>query len=379
MFSRLEENTAEEAQVRARALTTGSSLCELMAAAAERCLDRSTGAGREEPAHQIAWPAPMTRPEFKAITSQDYFELGGLLGSVESGAIAPLKGSWIVKLHAAGGRLKRRQDMPAEAYWTAAELRVVALELGEKFGLLFVALSYRWLSKEHPDPDGFHLDIVASVAKLYLGLSGKNASESPLVEAFSSLQTDADFALFWDFPSLCQPPRSEAEAALFKRGLKLSNVWYGHAHSVCWMQSELPSGFNGAAYEKSGWCYVEAAISAAVKVGLNRLDLGKRTEKALGFCYGSESVVPDMRLDCTCAGNRLPPPAPEYVRDQLDTDKVFTTRADVALVADLYRSFFDTVASSVEHMDVRNLSWGDSEAELLCAVLPRFRRLKMIE
>ena len=28
------------------------------------------------------------------------------------------------------------------------------------------------------------------------------------------------------------------------------------------MQSELPAGFAGVAYEMSGWCFVEAAISA---------------------------------------------------------------------------------------------------------------------
>ena len=342
---------------------------------------------RSDDTHQMRAPGSETEaaatefapPNSGIITASDYLELEGLLESVESGAIAALKGSWIVKLHAEGGRLKRRQDMPAEAYWTAAALRGVALKLGDKFGLLFVALSYRWLSKEHPDPDGFHLDIVASVAELYLGLSGQQASASPLVKAFQSLQVDADFALFWDFPSLFQPPRSDPETALFKRGLKLSNVWYGHAHSVCWMQSELPSSFNGVAYEKSGWCYVEAAISAAVKVGLNRLDLAKRTESALGWCYGDDQWVPEARLDCVCAGSRLPPPTPEYVRGQLETDKVFTNSADVGTVADLYRSFFDTVATSLEHMDVSKLAWGDSEVELLCAVLPRFGNLKSIE
>ena len=60
--------------------------------------------------------------------------------------------------------------------------------------------------------------------------------------------------------------------------LKLSNIWYGHAFSVCWMQSELPKDFPGADYETSGWCFVEAAISALVKLGLNRLDLRRRTE-----------------------------------------------------------------------------------------------------
>ena len=60
------------------------------------------------------------------------------------------------------------------------------------------------LSKDHPDPDGFHLAAVAAVAKLYLDGSDeyKGAKGSPLAAAFNKagLSEDAtDFALFWDF------------------------------------------------------------------------------------------------------------------------------------------------------------------------------------
>ena len=46
-----------------------------------------------------------------------------LLDSVASGAIAPLRGSWLVALQASGGRLARRQDLPSEAFFSAGELR----------------------------------------------------------------------------------------------------------------------------------------------------------------------------------------------------------------------------------------------------------------
>ena len=93
-----------------------------------------------------------------------------------------------------------------------------------------------------------------------------------------------DFALFWDFASLCQKPRTQAEEPLFLPGLKGSNIWYGHQLSVCWMQTALPEGFaqqmleEGLArdYDESGWCFVEAAISACLKMGKRRLDLANR-------------------------------------------------------------------------------------------------------
>ena len=59
------------------------------------------------------------------------------------------------------GRLERRQDLPAEAFVSAAELRRLISALGNDWGLLLVAISYRWLTAEHPDPDGFHLQAVA--------------------------------------------------------------------------------------------------------------------------------------------------------------------------------------------------------------------------
>ena len=72
-----------------------------------------------------------------------HFGVGALLESVESGAIAALRGRFVDALHARGGRLARRQDMPAEAFFSAAELRRLVRALGDDYGLLFVALSYR--------------------------------------------------------------------------------------------------------------------------------------------------------------------------------------------------------------------------------------------
>ena len=53
-------------------------------------------------------------------SASKYFSLDGLMEPVESGAIAPIKGSWLVAQHERGGGVVKRQDMPAEAFWTAA-------------------------------------------------------------------------------------------------------------------------------------------------------------------------------------------------------------------------------------------------------------------
>ena len=317
--------------------------------------------------------------------ASNYFAVDALLASVESGAIAPLHGRWLLALRERGGQLQRRQDLPAEAFWSAAELRHEVARLGpERFGALFVALSYRWLSKEHPDPRGFHLSIVAAVLGLYLPVTGKRFAAycSPLTAAYAAAGLDwktADCALFWDFASLYQPPRAEAHNALFGLGLKASNIWYGHALTACWMQSELPSGFAGAPYEVSGWCYVEAAISAAVKEGGCRLDLGKRTGEAMEYAYTHDGNNLSNKLTAVCAGRRPPPLPPSEVARLLETEKKFTNSSDTGVVAALYRTFFESIASATERLAFRELQWGDAEAAQLAAVLPEFVRLRELD
>ena len=62
---------------------------------------------------------------------------------------------------------------------------------------------------------------------------------------------------------------------------------------------------------------MKAAISAGVKVGNRRLDLSKRTERAMGRAYGGDKWTPEVRIDGVCAAARVPPlPQPE-------TDELF--------------------------------------------------------
>ena len=275
------------------------------------------------------------------------------------------------------------------------------------------ALRSRWLSKGNPDPDGFHLKIVAAVARVYMH---KDKDRSPLTAAFAAKGLGApDFALFCalptplfpspriggrvrasmcayfdssppragDFASLFQQPREEPkQVELFKEGLRASNVWYGHESTVCWMQTELPPDIHFDAhiaqtYDESGWCFVEAAISAGLKVGKRRLDLVKRTDRAMGCAYGG-NWNPDAILENVCAAARLPPLLPDEVRRRLD-EKKFTSKADVGVVDGLYRAFFDGAADSAAQLNFSGLDWGEAKVQQLKVVLPRFTLLKVLK
>ena len=151
------------------------------------------------PTDESVVPAAHTAP---------FFSPAALLASVESGAIRSMKGSWIIELHGRGGTLSRRQDLPEEAFWKAWELRELIDKIGMRhpphdvhgeigWGLLFVALSYRWLTAQHPDPEGFHLERVAKAARLYM--KPDDEWGSPLIALFRSAGLSTpDFALFWE-------------------------------------------------------------------------------------------------------------------------------------------------------------------------------------
>lgn len=344
--------------------------------------------------------------EADVAAQQHFFTRESLLESVASGEIAPLRGRWVIALHQRGGRLQRRQDLPAEAFWTAEELRTVAEKLGDSWGLLFVALSYRWLSAEHPDPDGFHLATVARAASLYVGpWNGGFGWTTPLGEAFhkAGLQGNckkeeaealtADFALLWDFASLHQKPRTDAQTELFQAGLGRLPVWYGHSESVVWMQTELPAGFEeqmaalneprlkeglaplARTYGESGWCFVESMISAGVKSSSRRLDLAKRTDGVNIYSAGEASHLDDRRLDRMCAAKRPPPVPCDAIRHALAHEKKFTNGADVDVVDGIYRAFFNRVRSTATELDFKASSWADEEVSALGRVLPSFSAL----
>ena len=187
-----------------------------------------------------------------------------------------------------------------------------------------------------------------------------------------------------DFASLFQQPREEPkQVELFNAGLRASNVWYGHESTVCWMQTELPPGLRFDAgiaqtYDESGWCFVEAAISAGLKVGTRRLDLAKRTDKAMRMAYAWLGS-PEYMLEGVCAAARPPPLLPDEVRRRLEHEKKFTSKADVDVVDGLYRAFFDGAADSATQLDFSGLGWGEAEVQQLMGVLPRFTRLKMLK
>ena len=288
-----------------------------------------------------------------------YTTAEGLVPAVQSGALAPLRSSYLKHLVESGEALQKRQDLPEVAFWDVAAFQRMT-EAG-MCGFSIFALSYRWLTAEHPDPDSFHLSKVVAFLKVH--------------KAFSKQMgfNEDDCAVFWDFGSLFQPERTPDQKALFREGLRASNVWYGSVHTTVLIQSHLPPRFTATPYSQSGWCFVEATISSVIKMSPTRFDTGALELDGAGNLVMDEDCVTVMQR---CMGRRCVPLRPDVVRHLLHTEKKFTTDADKAVVADLYESFFNDVAGSCTKLLFSYLDWTDKEIRDLASSLRLFEKLE---
>ena len=111
-----------------------------------------------------------------------------------------------------------------------------------------------------------------------------------------------------------------------------------------------------------------------------------RTSAGTGMVPPSTSEVktarsskePRMATTTSCGGvshdgtQRLPPLRPDHVKHDLETTKTFTGQGDLPVVIDLYRTYYQHVASTTTALEFQRLGWGVEEAELLSKALPDF-------
>ena len=83
------------------------------------------------------------------------WQLKAIYDATGDGVITWVSVEYLIRLAHGGGRLPRRQDIPHEAFLTMLQVEKQAL----------YAVTNRWLSIAHPDPDLFHLTQLVKVLK----------------------------------------------------------------------------------------------------------------------------------------------------------------------------------------------------------------------
>uniref|UniRef100_A0A0G4HDZ1 Uncharacterized protein n=1 Tax=Chromera velia CCMP2878 TaxID=1169474 RepID=A0A0G4HDZ1_9ALVE len=105
-------------------------------------------------------------------------------------------------------------------------------------GFTVVCLSFGWLSKEHPDPERFHLRLLVEEMNQQWWAQGEMAER---------------VFIFWDFMSLFQWPRSEEQDALFRKALSQLDLLYSSSHTRIFRSTGVPPNSpNSLPYEERG-------------------------------------------------------------------------------------------------------------------------------
>ena len=361
-----------------------------------------------------------------------FYSFGGLLHSVAVGAIRPVRGSYLVRLWRGGDYLAPRQALPPEAFWSVEQLErllracqaVHGHKASEPFGALCVAVCHRWLSDGSPEPEPtsrFHLSRVARFAETYL-----RAVCAPLFAALERAGQPSgvpDCAVFWSFASLYQPhaspsqphqytytspayvepPLSQVQLSLSEEGKRWSALWFGHAHTVLWVQPEVDGAFatlHGAedafdmhrdggvtSHRKSGWATLELALAGFLKPSHKRLDVSQHPTSR-PECFNDGSAAGDAAaaawwrdtLVPLCA---LPPGAPPQLPERFSrvllSKRTFSHAAEAQMAVQMYADFFAAATRMAPALECAGRSWGVAQMRLLAELLPHCVRCRALD
>lgn len=327
-----------------------------------------------------------------------YRSRAALAALLEGGDIALVRGSWLAA-HAAEGSecegglaagvgggggaysakapvLPRRQALPARAFCRADLVLTSPI----------IAISHCWWDPSHPDPRGEQLRVLGAALKhrlawgsgevLGTGTPGAAAAAAAAPAPGSRLKSKGavaakagggEVAVFIDWCSMHQAPRSEKEERAFRRALEKLGVVFAHEAVSLWMLTKVPWGARN--FADRGWPAFEWAVSQLQASGREALDLNRLSPAEPCKDW------PALARTCTVAAKQKPPLAPDAFSRQL-CHKIFRVGADHDVVLRVYRSTFHDAVASASRLDYSGLAWADREAACMAAVLPECSSLK---
>ena len=318
----------------------------------------------------------------------------GVVGLDDSADIRLLDAVHVIETARAGGRFQKRQDLPSSAFLTERPTYIIAL-------------SYAWLTKGDPDPDGWHIGIVGPLLDLFVR-SATAANDGAAVSV----------GFFIDFCCLWQAPRTEAQQASFDRGLGNVNYLYANRKVFVWAQTKMPPGTERD-YWARGWTFFELTVASIIKefdiihprhpgwkredkadredsrkgleafANARLLDLAKlepsEREIKMGLRGRSSAIDPKEqedfhRIACTCSGGvHRPPVSLDVFREELGRRSFTNGKSDADAVAELYSRTLDEVLGAVTELRFTDVGWRDEDFVQLATVLPRCAKLRKLE
>uniref|UniRef100_A0A0G4I7R4 Uncharacterized protein n=1 Tax=Chromera velia CCMP2878 TaxID=1169474 RepID=A0A0G4I7R4_9ALVE len=239
-------------------------------------------------------------------------------------------------------------------------------------GYTVVCLSFCWLSKDHPDPNMFHLRLLVEELKKQWWAQGESAQH---------------VYVFWDFMSLFQKPRSESEDALFRKALTRLDVLYSSFHTRVFRSTGVPpESLNPLPFESRGWPAFETCVTGfkpsrlihhlpTVLPGESQSVAHPKSDtpeprKGQSILESPLSPHPtERRTVVPLTQQPVVPPHSTEDFDRMLMTKTFTNGADSEMVKHLYRNFIHLTARNVCVISFASRSkFTDEHAAVLCGL-----------
>jgi len=296
---------------------------------------------------------------------------------LQTGDVVLVKADWLVKMSEKGEVIPKRQGLPREALWHTVE---------KPWEATVVALSHCWMTKTHPDPMSEQLrNFTGPMLQRFMAhlRSKYEHTRDP------QLQKKMQVAVFYDWCSLPQEPRTGEEEGRYRRAVCDIGLWYAHSDVAVWMLTSMPAEEEGRVYERRAWTFYEQALCCNLKRAGTTLDLGR-----LGSSWKFKMDAGRPRNICKwdqgtnwayqaiaekCAVTWAAPLIPELFVETLATKDCGKDKDKVAL-AKAYTANFLDITSLIEVLSWGWLEWGDAQLTYATgAMIPYCTSLQILE
>ena len=151
---------------------------------------------------------------------------------LKRGCLAVVSSSYFERCLAGGTPFSDRENIPEECFISGEILMKQWRDHGAKF---LVIISYPWLTKEHPDPNMFHLKRLVRVLK-----------ELKAYHGLEELGVIIDYCALWQNHGTKEnDTRTPEQYQQFKEGLKEINTPYGHEEITSIKMMSVPKDATG--------------------------------------------------------------------------------------------------------------------------------------
>ena len=285
------------------------------------------------------------RERIKASREQQQLdkELEPFLGN---GTIVLLDSTWLISVgsdrhldydtHTGRVLLKRRQDLPLEAF-LSAEQSVALLKRNDRSILV---LTYGWLTADHPDPHG------TTLAE---------------VRRYVQEQASGQLGIFWDFASLFQKERTHDQQAAFKSALTIMSHFYASPYGTVVLQHKeivAPNDcsdrdvYSTRPYDQRGWCIFEEALATYTTTVIEEISKMRAVKESQMVRPKMVSITGGASIPCTFEG-RDPSHVLEEASERLQS-ATFTGAGDREAVIRGLMDYRKKIDSGVRQSDVND-------------------------